>query len=75
MSVIEIYPYVDEQGVENEKLVQHKSDDGKRIIQLETGRIYDEAIDLYPSKYTYAEVMEPDEKEPDGSIEAVDNAN
>lgn len=70
MSVIEIYPYVDEHGVENEKLVQHKSDDDKRIIQLETGRIYDEAIDLYPSKYTYAEVMEPD-----GSIEAVDNAN
>lgn len=75
MSVIEIYPYVDEQGVENEKLVQHKSDDGKRIIQLETGRIYDEAIDLYPSKYTYVEVIEPDEKELDGSIEAVDNAN
>lgn len=75
MSVIEIYPYVDEHGVENEKLVQHKSDDGKRIIQLETGRIYDEAIDLYPSKYTYAEVIEPDEKESDGSIEAVDNAN
>lgn len=75
MSVIEIYPYVDEQGVANEKLVQHKSDDGKRIIQLETGRIYDEAIDLYPSKYTYAEVIEPDEKEHDASIEAVDNAN
>lgn len=70
MSVIEIYPYVDEQGVENEKLVQHKSDDGKRIIQLETGRIYDEAIDLYPCRYTYAEVIEPD-----ASIEAVDNAN
>lgn len=75
MSVIEIYPYVDEHGVENEKLVQHKSDDDKRIIQLETGRIYDEAIDLYPSKYTYAEVIEPDEKKPDGSTEAVDNAN
>ncbi len=75
MSVIEIYPYVDEQGVENEKLVQHKSDDGKRIIQLETGRIYDEAIDLYPSKYTYAEVIEPDEKELNGSTGAVDNAN
>ena len=75
MSVIEIYPYVDEHGVENEKLVQHKSDDGKRIIQLETGRIYDEAIDLYPSKYTYAEVIEPDEKKPDGSVEAADNAN
>lgn len=70
MSVIEIYPYVDEQGVANEKLVQHKSDDGKRIIQLETGRIYDEAIDLYPCRYTYAEVIDPD-----ASIEAVDNAN
>lgn len=75
MSVIEIYPYVDEQGGEHENLVQHKSDEGKRIIQLETGRIYDEAIDLYPSKYTYAEVIEPDGKEPDGSVEAADNAN
>ena len=75
MAVIEIYPYVDEQRVEHENLVQHKSDEGKQIIQLETGRIYDEAIDLYPSKYTYVEVIEPDEKEPDGSIEAVDNAN
>ena len=75
MSVIEIYPYVDEHGVENEKLVQHESDDGKRIIQLETGRIYDEAIDSYPCRYTYAEIIQPEEKEIEENVEAVENAN
>ena len=59
MAVIEIYPYVDEQVIEHENLVQHKSDEGKQIIQLETGRIYDEAIDSYPCRYTYAEMIQP----------------
>lgn len=75
MAVIKIYPYVDEQGIEHENLVQHKSDEGKQIIQLETGRIYDEAIDSYPCRYTYAEMIQPEEKELDENVEAVENAN
>lgn len=75
MAVIEIYPYVDEQGIEHENLVQHKSDEGKQIIQLETGRIYDETIDSYPCRYTYAEMIQPEEKELDENVEAVENAN
>lgn len=75
MAVIEIYPYVDEQGIEHENLVQHKSDEGKQIIQLETGRIYDEAIDSYPCRYTYAEMIQPEEKEIKENVETVENAN
>ena len=31
------------------------SDEGKRIIQNETGIVYDEAIDVQDSRYTYTE--------------------
>lgn len=31
------------------------SDSNKYILQLETGIEYDEAIDVYPVKYTYVE--------------------
>lgn len=31
------------------------SDSNKYILQLETGIEYDEAIDVYPVKYTYIE--------------------
>ena len=31
------------------------SDIGKKIIQVQTGIEYDEAIDVYPFKYTYVE--------------------
>lgn len=75
MAVIENYPYVDEQRVEHENLVQHKSDEGKQIIQLETGRIYDDAIDSYPCRYTYAEIIQPEEKEIEENVEAIENAN
>lgn len=43
------YPYI------NEMLCRYYSDKNKKIQQLETGIIYNEAIDLYPSKYTYVE--------------------
>ena len=75
MAVIEIYPYVDEQVIEHENLVQYKSDEGKQIIQLETGRIYDEAIDSYPCRYTYAEMIQPEEKEIKENVQTVEYAN
>lgn len=43
------YPYL------NETLCRHYSDKNKKIQQVETGLIYDSAIDLYPSKFTYIE--------------------
>ena len=32
------------------------SDEGYRIIQIETGNIYDEAIDIENAPYTYEEI-------------------
>lgn len=40
-------------------LVRHWSDKGMRILQEETGVIYDEAIDVVPCHYTYEETDEP----------------
>lgn len=39
----------------NERLVRHYSNLGVRIRQVETGLLYDEAVDLIPCPYTYAE--------------------
>ena len=43
----------------NERLVRHYSDAGLRIEQVETGSVYDDAIDLIPCAYTYRETAEP----------------
>lgn len=63
MALIEQHPYIDEEGNEHYDLVKHYSDEGKPIMQLETGIEYEEAIDTYPCKYTYAEKVEPDEED------------
>ena len=42
----------------NDRLVKTYSDEGFRIKQLETGRFYDEAIDVIPLRYTYEETEE-----------------
>ena len=39
----------------NERLVRHYSNKGVKVKQVETGIVYDEAIDLIPCKYTYEE--------------------
>lgn len=56
MAVIEENPYIDENGEPYFDKVRHYSDEGKPIVQVETGKIYDEAVDIYPCPYTYAEV-------------------
>ena len=48
-------PYIDENGVANEKLVKHYSDKGMKIKQVETSNIYDSAVDIVPCNYTYKE--------------------
>ena len=52
------YPYIDNNGNERENLIKTYSDIGLRILQNETGGIYDEAVDIYPSQYTYSETDE-----------------
>lgn len=51
MVVTEFYK-TREDGV---RLVRTYSDQGKRIIQNETGTVYDEAIDVEGIGYTYTE--------------------
>lgn len=66
MSVIEQYPYIDDNGVENENFVRHYSDAGKMLIQVETGNEYEDAVDIFPCPYTYIE------KEDEVEVEVVD---
>lgn len=46
----------------NNTLIRHYSDEYK-IIQVETGYVYDEAVDIYPCPFTYIESDEPKEEE------------
>lgn len=43
--------------------IRHYSDAGFTVRQIETGNEYGEAIDRYPSKYTYEETDNPIEPE------------
>lgn len=40
-------------------LIRHYSDENFKIKQIETGIIYDEAIDVMPCRYTYEETDIP----------------
>lgn len=39
--------------------VMHYSDKNLKIRQIETGLIYDDAVDVLPCRYTYEETNEP----------------
>lgn len=51
------YPYIDENGNERADLEKHYAENelGEKfyIKQLPTEIIYSEAVDVYPSRYTY----------------------
>ena len=51
------YPYIDDEGKSYFNLVKHYAEDteGNKyyIKQIETGIEYEEAIDVFPCKYTY----------------------
>ena len=52
------YPYIDEFGVSHSNLIKRwvENENGElgKILQVETGNVYDIAIDVFPCKYTYA---------------------
>lgn len=55
-----------EELVENNERVRHYSDENLKIRQVETGNIYEDAIDIIPCPYTYEETdipIEPVEPE------------
>ena len=41
------------------KRIRHYSDQQLKIRQIETGRIYDDAVDRYPCQWTYEETDIP----------------
>ncbi len=41
------------------ELVRHYSDRNLRLRQIETGELYDDAIDVVPCRFTYEETDEP----------------
>ena len=49
--------------VENGERIRHYSDLDYKIQQIETGIIYDDAVDYIPCMYTYAETNIPIESE------------
>ncbi len=72
MAVVEQYPYVNEKGESDHGRIKHYSDCGKMIVQQETGGVYEEAVDVYPCPFTYAE--QPDEP-PEGQSEDAEFIN
>ena len=54
--------------IENNR-IRHYSDSGFRILQNETGIVYDDAVDVLPCRYTYSET---DERIENGGIEATE---
>ena len=44
--------------IENGNRIRHYSDAGFRILQNETGIVYDDAVDVMPCRYTYSETDE-----------------
>lgn len=43
----------------SETRVRHYSDSGLMIRQVETGAVYEDAVDTVPCRYTYEETEEP----------------
>ena len=43
--------------------IQHYSNRGMKIRQVETGIVYEDAVDIVPCPYTYEETDEPIEVE------------
>lgn len=44
-------------------LIRHYSDSGMKLLQVETGIVYGEAVDVVPCRYTYEETENPVEQE------------
>ena len=53
-------------------LYRSYSDSGFKIVQKETGRVYDEAVDVETAHYTYSETDIPSEADEISAEEALD---
>ena len=48
--------------IENGERIHHWSDADLKIRQVETGIVYDDAVDVMPCRYSYEETDEPIEE-------------
>lgn len=48
-----------EEYVENGERIRHYSDQNVLIRQVETGDLYEDAVDVLPCRYTYEETDQP----------------
>lgn len=48
--------------IENGKRIHHWSDAGMKIRQVETGVLYEDAVDVMPCRYSYEETDVPIEE-------------
>lgn len=48
--------------IENGERIHHWSDADLKIRQIETGILYEDAVDVMPCRYTYEETDEPIEE-------------
>lgn len=58
--------------VDNGERIRHYSDKDLKIRQVETGAVYDDAVDYLPSRYTYEETDEPIEGSDISAEDALD---
>lgn len=55
--------------------ILHYSDIGMHIRQVETGKVYENAVDILPCQYTYDETDEPIVSYTDEAIEEIEVEN
>lgn len=68
--IVKVYHRTRADGV---KLYKTYSDTGKRLIQNETGNVYDEAIDIEGAPYTYTESDESPELSAEEALDIIVN--
>lgn len=65
-------PFIDKDGVEHTNLEKHYAEDENcvryKILQVETGEEYDDAVDVVPCRYTYKPTTNKITEVEDGSI-------
>lgn len=64
MALITVYPY---NGRDDR--IKYYSDSGMMIRQIDTGNMYVEAVDRYPTNHTYEETDEPIPQPPEENDE------
>ena len=67
------FPYIDDNGREHADLIKTWTDNSEKVLlQVETGAMYEEAIDLHPCRFTYQEIDRPVEEETTEEIQEDD---